>query len=152
MANEASCESSSSLVFTLVHRSGDTSSDDLPAPGSYELQVWPAEARNIATSETRSDDDLDPSPGRSKNPTRSVKKAMSRVPLLVRSSPAQGTGKLMFAKHKSLLFSSSLAQYTRATQHMAHQFMFATRANQLQGLMAASLFFHRVRRIPMSIN
>jgi hypothetical protein len=125
MANEVGCESSS----LPVHRSGDTSSDSLPAPvGSYELQILPGKARNIATSETRSDDALDSSAGHPENPTRSVKKAMSRVPLLVRSSPAQGTGKLMVAKRHPRCVLKVFGAY-RATTHMAHQFLLATRAN-----------------------
>ncbi|CAN9190508.1 unnamed protein product [Alternaria alternata] len=97
MANEDGCGSSSSLAPSSVHSSsGTTRHDPLSvSQGSYELQVLPGKAkkaRNIATSETTSDDDLDLPAGRPDSPTRSVKKAMSRVPLLVRSSPAQGTG------------------------------------------------------------
>ncbi|KAI4958996.1 hypothetical protein J4E86_002716 [Alternaria arbusti] len=96
MANEDGCGSSSSLALSPAHPSGNTRHDRPPvSPGSYELQPLPdkaKKARNIATSETPSDDDLDSPAGRPETPTRSVKTAMSRVPLLVRSSPAQGTG------------------------------------------------------------
>jgi hypothetical protein len=124
MANEVGGESSSSLASSPVRRSGDTSSDGLPAPiGSYELQILPDKARNIATSARRSDDNLDSCPGRPENPTRPVKKAMSRVPLLVRSSSAQGTGKLLLRSAVLVVRPRILGRYTRATIHMVHQFL-----------------------------
>ncbi|KAL6706576.1 hypothetical protein ACN47E_005332 [Coniothyrium glycines] len=61
------------------------------AAGYYELHVLPEKARNIATAETRPDDEHD-LPGLCPNRPSSDKIAMSRAPLLVRSSPAQGTG------------------------------------------------------------
>jgi hypothetical protein len=147
MANEVGGKSSSSLASSPVGRSGDTSSEGLPAPiGSYELQILPDKARNIATSETSSDDDLDSIAGRPENSTRSVKKAMSRVPLLVRSSPAQGTGKLVLRSAVLVVRPRTLGRYTRATIHMVHQFLLTTRANCTQGLMAASLFLDQVLR------
>ncbi|KAI4644758.1 uncharacterized protein J4E78_009577 [Alternaria triticimaculans] len=86
MANEDGCGSSSSLALSPAHPSGNTRHDRPPvSPGSYELQPLPdkaKKARNIATSETPSDDDLDSPAGRPETPTRSVKTAMSRVPLL----------------------------------------------------------------------
>jgi hypothetical protein len=68
-----------------------------PAPSSaagstYELHALPEKARHIATSEARPDDGQDiPHPNRLNTQHR---EEMSRAPLLVRSSPAQGTGKL----------------------------------------------------------
>ncbi|KAF2853002.1 OPT-domain-containing protein [Plenodomus tracheiphilus IPT5] len=70
----------------------DTASAGTPTPaGSYELHALPGTARNRATSETRPDDEHDPS-GPPENPPSLDKHNMSRAPLLVRSSPAQGTG------------------------------------------------------------
>ncbi|KNG49420.1 sexual differentiation process protein isp4 [Stemphylium lycopersici] len=66
--------------------------EGLTAGHKADHHDWPGKARNIATSETSSDDDLDLSADPSENSPRFIKKAMSRVPLLVRSSPAQGTG------------------------------------------------------------
>ena len=137
MANEDGCGSSSSLAPSSVHSSsGTTRHDPLSvSQGSYELQVLPGKAkkaRNIATSETTSDDDLDLPAGRPDSPTRSVKKAMSRVPLLVRSSPAQGTGKQAIDCCQapwSLIAPSALDACTNPTMHKMHGISFATRAN-----------------------
>ena len=74
----------------------DTSYDpgpSSPAGSSYELHDFREKARNIATA--ASDDERDLSAQPTENPSPSVKRRMSRAPLLVRSSPAQGTGKLM---------------------------------------------------------
>ena len=136
MANEDGCGSSSSLALSPAHPSGNTRHDRPPvSPGSYELQPLPdkaKKARNIATSETTSDDDLDLPAGRPDSPTRSVKKAMSRVPLLVRSSPAQGTGKQAIDCCQapwSLIAPSALDACTNPTMHKMHGISFATRAN-----------------------
>ncbi|KAI8937030.1 hypothetical protein NX059_006250 [Plenodomus lindquistii] len=59
--------------------------------GSYELHALPEKARNIATPQTRPDDEHDPSRPPANSPSLD-KITMSRAPLLVRSSPAQGTG------------------------------------------------------------
>ena len=75
-------------------RIGDTRYVPSSSAGStYELHVLPEKARNIATSETSPDDGHGVL--RTSRPDSQQKKEMSRVPLLVRSSPAQGTGKLM---------------------------------------------------------
>lgn len=131
MANEAGCESSPSLASSSVHPSGDTRHKPplrVPA-GSYELQDWPGKARNIATSETSSDDDLDLSADPSENSPRFIKKAMSRVPLLVRSSPAQGTGKLIIATRHAITRLSASDMCTGATMHTAHEYPFTARAD-----------------------
>jgi hypothetical protein len=79
-----------------VGHAGDTRYSAAPssaAGSTYELHVLPEKARHIATSETSPDDShgvLHPS---RLNTQR--RDEMSRAPLLVRSSPAQGTGKLM---------------------------------------------------------
>jgi hypothetical protein len=83
----------SPTVATSVGRVGDTRCAAAPSSTAYELHVLavPEKARNIATSETSSDDEL----GASRTPRpNDQQREMSRVPLLVRSSPAQGTGKL----------------------------------------------------------
>jgi hypothetical protein len=73
---------------------GHTSYVAPSAPGStYELHVLPEKARHIATSETRPDDEH--SVLRASRIDTQHREEMSRAPLLVRSSPAQGTGKLM---------------------------------------------------------
>jgi len=74
----------------------DTSHDpgpSSPAGSSYELHDFRQKARNIATA--ASDDERDLSAQLTENLSPSRKRRMSRAPLLVRSSPAQGTGKLM---------------------------------------------------------
>ena len=63
--------------------------------GNYELHDFAGNVRNTATNQTSPHEDrdsLDLSVEEPRSP--SFAKAMSRVPLLVRSSPAQGTGKL----------------------------------------------------------
>lgn len=93
MADEANYLSPSSTPS--ADHGGDTryTADPSSAAGSsYELLVLPEKARQSATSETRPDDEhcaLRASRSNSKQTGE-----MSRVPLLVRSSPAQGTGKL----------------------------------------------------------
>lgn len=78
---------------------GHTRHPSRPVPAtvtvSVELQVLPAKATLLHTSQSSSDDDLDLPAERSHNSPQSLTKTMSRVPLLVRSSPAQGTGKLI---------------------------------------------------------
>ncbi|KAJ4382102.1 hypothetical protein N0V86_002431 [Didymella sp. IMI 355093] len=77
----------SSLVF------GDTSYDlgsSSPAGSSYELHDFRQKIKNITTA--TSDDERDLSAQRTENISPSRKRRMSRAPLLVRSSPAQGTG------------------------------------------------------------
>jgi hypothetical protein len=93
MADESSRLSPS--VAPSAGRVGDTrdAAPSSSAGSSYELHVLPEKARNIATSETSPDDEHDTS--RTSHLDSQQKQAMSRVPLLVRSSPAQGTGKLM---------------------------------------------------------
>ncbi|KAH9871945.1 hypothetical protein J1614_006204 [Plenodomus biglobosus] len=59
--------------------------------GSYELHALSEKARNTGASQTRSDDEQHPSDPPA-NPPSLDKNSMSRAPLLVRSSPAQGTG------------------------------------------------------------
>ncbi|XP_014556184.1 hypothetical protein COCVIDRAFT_100543 [Bipolaris victoriae FI3] len=75
---------------------GHTRHPSRPVPAtvtvSVELQVLPAKATLLHTSQSSSDDDLDLPAERSHNSPQSLTKTMSRVPLLVRSSPAQGTG------------------------------------------------------------
>lgn len=61
---------------------------------SVELQHLPAKATHLPTPQASSDDGLDLPAERAHDPSQSLTKTMSRVPLLVRSSPAQGTGKL----------------------------------------------------------
>ncbi|KAH5696161.1 hypothetical protein HBI44_111420 [Parastagonospora nodorum] len=91
MADEANYLSPSSAPS--ADHGGDTryTVDPSSAAGSsYELHVLPEKARPSATSETRPDDEhcvLRASRSNSKHTGE-----MSRVPLLVRSSPAQGTG------------------------------------------------------------
>ncbi|KAF2828509.1 OPT-domain-containing protein [Ophiobolus disseminans] len=90
MADEASRLSPS--VALSVGCVGDTryAAPSSSAGSSYELHVLPEKAKSIATSETRPDDQHGVS--RTSPLDRQQKKEMSRVPLLVRSSPAQGTG------------------------------------------------------------
>lgn len=57
----------------------------------------PGKARNIATSQTRPDDEH--LVRRSSTSNSYPQSEMSRAPLLVRSSPAQGTGKLAVELH-----------------------------------------------------
>lgn len=94
MAQEARPESSLSLVSSPSSPSSETSYPGLPtSAGSYELSdIVPEKATNIATSETTSDDDRDPSVRPFDHPP--PPDMSSRPLLLVRSSPAQGTGKL----------------------------------------------------------
>lgn len=101
MADEADRLSPSATYS--VGRAGDTryAAPSSSAGSTYELHVLPEKARNIATSETSTDDDLGVF---SSSPLHSQQKEeMSRVPLLVRSSPAQGTGKLMGASRPCVL-------------------------------------------------
>ena len=99
-----------------LHR-GDTNVEPSSSSGSYEfeLQVLPVTKRNKATVKTRPHDDRDSlglsteNCSSSSSSSSSVKKAMSRVPLLVRSSPAQGTGKL-----RNTVWSATEAVRTRA--------------------------------------
>ncbi|KAF2473496.1 OPT-domain-containing protein [Lindgomyces ingoldianus] len=66
-----------------------------PSEGSYELNVLPEKARNIATPEATPHDGCDQNQTENRTELSSAppdKKEMSRAPLLVRSSPAQGTG------------------------------------------------------------
>ena len=63
------------------------------AGSSYELQDFHQQARD--TTIAASDDERDFSAHSQEIPSSSPKRRMSRAPLLVRSSPAQGTGKLM---------------------------------------------------------
>jgi hypothetical protein len=66
------------------------------SPGStYELHDLPEKAKHIATPETRLDDEEGGS--RTSRLNHQQREEMSRAPLLVRSSPAQGTGKLTCA-------------------------------------------------------
>ncbi|KAL5114417.1 hypothetical protein ACEQ8H_007672 [Pleosporales sp. CAS-2024a] len=93
MADEPSHLSPSSAPS--ADRRGDTRCEATPTPSSaqgssYELHVLPKKARLIAASETRPDDDH--SALRASLPNSRHREDMSRVPLLVRSSPAQGTG------------------------------------------------------------
>ncbi|KAH7088482.1 OPT oligopeptide transporter protein-domain-containing protein [Paraphoma chrysanthemicola] len=72
---------------------GDTrySAPSSSAGSAYELHVLPEKAKNnIATSETGPDDEHRVLPHSRRNSQQEPE--MSRVPLLVRSSPAQGTG------------------------------------------------------------
>jgi hypothetical protein len=74
----------------------DTSHDPGPsslAGSSYELQDFRQQARD--TTIAASDDERGFSAHSQEIPSSSPKRRMSRAPLLVRSSPAQGTGKLM---------------------------------------------------------
>jgi hypothetical protein len=94
MADEASYLSPSSAPS--VDHGGDTRYSSAPssaAGSSYELHVLPEKARHIATSETRPDDEH--CVFRASRPNSQHREEMSRAPLLVRSSPAQGTGKLI---------------------------------------------------------
>lgn len=75
---------------------GDTRCPTAPssdAGSTYELHVLPEKARHIATPETRPDDEH--RVFRDSRLNTQHREEMSRAPLLVRSSPAQGTGKLM---------------------------------------------------------
>jgi hypothetical protein len=80
-------------------RVGDTLAAPSSSAGStYELNVL-GKAQNIATSELGPDDEHELV---TRLPRPDSRQKMSRVPLLVRSSPAQGTGKLM-AHFRTLL-------------------------------------------------
>lgn len=71
-------------------RVGDTTGADLAtATGSYELHVLPKKARSSPTRETNDGHELDAESSALLYPSD---QNMSRVPLLVRSSPALGTG------------------------------------------------------------
>lgn len=107
---------------------GHTRHPSRPVPAtvtvSVELQVLPGKATHLPTSQSSSDDDLDLPAERSYDSPQSLTKTMSRVPLLVRSSPAQGTGKLVIicdALDSSLAsrLSPPLHGRTRATAHKA---------------------------------
>jgi hypothetical protein len=63
------------------------------AGSTYELHDLPKKARHTATSETSLDDENGDFCASRLNDQQ--REEMSRAPLLVRSSPAQGTGKLM---------------------------------------------------------
>lgn len=93
MAGEALNQPVASLP---IIPAGDTSYDpgtSSRAGSSYELHDFRQKANNIATA--ASDDERDLSAHPTENCSPSDKRRMSRAPLLVRSSPAQGTGKLM---------------------------------------------------------
>ena len=156
MATGTGDESSSSLASSSAHRSGHTQHDRRATPaGSYELHVLSENARNLATPETSSDDDPDLSATCSENSPRSVKKAMSRVPLLVRSSPAQGTGELVSAAPRSSLAPLRLSLHACAQERRCtwrNQFLIATRADSSpQALMAAYLFFPRAQKTLIAV-
>lgn len=94
MADEAGLELSVSVPSSSSPRFGDTSyAGASTSAGSYELHdIPPEKARNVATPETSPDDEHRHSLRSSESPPPT---AMSSRPLLlVRSSPAQGTGKL----------------------------------------------------------
>jgi hypothetical protein len=79
-------------------RVGDTRYDLAASPfvgSTYELQYLPEEARHTAPSEKSLDDENGDFCASHLNDQQ--REEMSRAPLLVRSSPAQGTGKLMDA-------------------------------------------------------
>ncbi|KAF2644978.1 OPT-domain-containing protein [Massarina eburnea CBS 473.64] len=61
-------------------------------PGNYELQDLPQKATRIAPAETSPDDSEATFPTVAESPHPDDRKKMSRTPLLMRSSPAQGTG------------------------------------------------------------
>ncbi|KAH7380718.1 OPT oligopeptide transporter protein-domain-containing protein [Pyrenochaeta sp. MPI-SDFR-AT-0127] len=92
MADEAGRELSLSVSSSSSPRSGDTSYAGFsPSPGNYELHdILPEKARNVATAEPSPDDEHHHSLRSSESPPPAV--MSSRPLLLVRSSPAQGTG------------------------------------------------------------
>ena len=99
----------------------DTSYDpgpSSPACNSYELHDFRQKARNITTA--ASDDACDLSAHPTENSSPSVKRRMSRVPLLVRSSPAQGTGELMI--HFAFRARAALRRRMTASNVRAHDF------------------------------
>lgn len=74
-------------------RVGDTEAADIPSSaGSYELHVLPQKATSIAAADKSPHDESDGIALPAQSPPDPDKKEMSRTPLLVRSSPAQGTG------------------------------------------------------------
>jgi len=87
MADEAAPLSAPSVGHVDVPRYAPSSS----AGSTYELNVL-GKAKNTATSELGPDDEQEVVARLSHSDSR---QKMSRVPLLVRSSPAQGTGKLI---------------------------------------------------------
>jgi hypothetical protein len=94
MADEA--EHLSPSLAPSLGRVGDTryAVDPSSSAGtSYELHDLPEKARHIATPETRLDDEQ--RVFRASRLNKQQTEEMSRAPLLVRSSPAQGTGKLI---------------------------------------------------------
>jgi len=85
---------SESAVRSRGSRVGDTLpvvADPSTASGSYELHPLPAK-ESIALPEADPHDEDDESDSPADSPPHSDHRKMSRAPLLVRSSPAQGTG------------------------------------------------------------
>jgi hypothetical protein len=105
-----------SVASSPIPPAGDTSYVGLSSPtgSSYELHDFPEKARNIATA--TSDDERDLSVLHTENLSPSDTRRMSRAPLLVRSSPAQGTGKLM----NHLAFHARVALRRRMTVSNVH--------------------------------
>lgn len=94
MANEARRPPSQPPASLPARPSRDTRHPSRPerATASYELHALAAKATDV--SATPADDGPDLLPPTPDSSLHSLDKTMSRVPLLVRSSPAQGTGKL----------------------------------------------------------
>lgn len=109
MAEEAGHSFSLSTAPSPGSRAGGgTSYANVPASsGSYELHdILPGKATSVAASEPRPDDEHNPPVRPSKSPSPT---AMSSRPLLlVRSSPAQGTGKKESFRHMTPLVGSNL--------------------------------------------
>lgn len=100
---------------------GTTATGFAPGPGSYELHPLPEKARSSASLETSPDDEPPPDdeeshPGLSLPPDN-----MSRAPLLVRSSPAQGTGS--YGGLPVLSMSSSPGESDLDSDHVTNQFL-----------------------------
>ena len=106
MAEEASFPPavSSSVLCDTSYDPGPSS----PAGSSYELHDFRQKARNTATATSDDERDLSAHPTNKSSPSH--KRRMSRAPLLVRSSPAQGTGKLMVISHSVLELRSGVAR------------------------------------------
>lgn len=88
---ETASESAPSSTSSRVVRDTGAADSSLPQ-GSYELHVLPQKATSIAPADTILHDDNEETALPSEPPLGPDKKKMSRAPLLVRSSPAQGTG------------------------------------------------------------
>ncbi|KAH7139200.1 OPT oligopeptide transporter protein-domain-containing protein [Dendryphion nanum] len=124
MVSEARCsrDRSESAASSLTASLGGFEGADFDTvPGNYELHVLPEKARSVAALHQPNPppDDAEAGESSTANLPPDKKKNMSRAPLLVRSSPAQGTGS--YGGLPVLSLSSSPADSDLDDHHVTHR-------------------------------